>query len=644
MSYHRLLLRQLRRHLGSGGQERELQPLLDAISQAYHQADQERELLGRSLDLSSRELVERFEASQDQLKQLERSQSQLEYSLSLLNATLDATAEGMLVVDSAGRLRQQNRQLRDVFALDVPLHAELDAQQLARALIRRTLQPRQTMRQLRSLITSNDDRRQTQLIMADGRRLSVFTQPHQLGGTTIGRVWCFRDVTEQHQQEQLIRHQAEHDSLTGLPNRGLFHERLESAIRRAGQRDGVLAVLFIDLDNFKLVNDSAGHQIGDGLLRQVAKELQTSLRSNDVLARVGGDEFLLLLDELSGPAQGDVIAERIVQRLRQPMLIEDRRIWVHASIGVAVFPRDGLNGEELISRADLAMYHAKAQGRNNAQRFAPVLERQMRKQVDLHGQLQEALARDEMRMVLQPKVLLADGAMQSVEALLRWRNREGEWISPSDFIPAAERCGLIKPIGDWILQQALEWLCRPDVPESVSIAVNLSAWQLQDHSLIDRISEWLRQRGLPGERLELEVTESMLMENRETAVDFLRRLRLLGIRVAIDDFGTGYSSLNYLRWLPVDVLKIDRSFIQDLAAAEDARAIVRSIINLADNLRFELVAEGIEDQLTASILLEMGCSLGQGYLFSPPLSVDQLAEWMQSGRGRAQHLPAFEPS
>ena len=626
MSLHRLLLRQLRRHGVNEQQQASIDGLLRAVSAAYAQSDEERDLLGRSLELTSSELVQRFEESQQRLRQLEASQQQLQHSLSLLHATLDSTSEGMLVFDQHGRLTQQNRQLREIFQRTEPLAEGIPGTRLLRTLSAMAREPRSLIGLVRTLTRPDAQRRSTQISLKDGRQLALFTQAQVLDGKPVGRVWCLRDVTEQHRQEAKIRHQAEHDALTGLPNRRLFQEQLDHALDRAETRQLTLAVLFIDLDHFKLINDSVGHQVGDQVLCSVANELQSMLRTHDLLARVGGDEFLLLLNELADGRQAMQIADRIVERLKQPIIINGRKLWIHASIGVALYPRDGLAPDELVSRADMAMYQAKTRGRNNAQQFAPFIERQMRRQLELHEQLQEAMLRGELSMVLQPKVRLRDQYMLSAEGLLRWTTASGETISPVDFIPAAERSGLIKPIGDWVLSQGLDWLCRPDVPAHTSIAINLSARQLEDDILVGRIEGWLAERGLPGHRLELEVTESMLMQNRDIAIECLRQLRLLGVRIAVDDFGTGYSSLNYLRWLPIDVLKIDRSFVQDVTAAADARAIVRSVIGLAGNLGLEVVAEGIEDQETADILLDLGCELGQGYLFGRPMPAGELAQ------------------
>ncbi|MCJ8170301.1 putative bifunctional diguanylate cyclase/phosphodiesterase [Atopomonas sediminilitoris] len=627
MSLHRLLLRQLRRHLpdyaDNTAQQAALQDLLEAVSLAYQQNDHERALLERSLDITSQELIERFEQAQRSLHELEQSRGELQHSLSLLSATLEATVEGVLVVDTRGQVRQHNAQLGQLLQLS---HEHLSApQRLLKHVLRQLHQPSRQLRQLRSLWQQPSATATGELSLRDGRQLAFHTQPQIVAGEEIGRVWSFRDTTEQHNHDVLMQHQAEHDSLTGLANRSLFAQRLDHALLRAEQQQGQLAVLFIDLDNFKLINDSAGHHTGDELLCAVAQRLQAALRDCDVLARIGGDEFLVLLDELDHDAQAQQIAQRLLEVLRQPLLVEGKKLWVHASLGQALYPRDGTSASELISRADMAMYHAKSRGRNNAQSFSPVLEQQVLRRVDLQSQLQGALVRGEIHMALQPKVSLADSRIVGAEALMRWTTASGQSVSPMDFIPVAEQTGLIVQLGDWILQQALDWLSTQH-DQSLSIAVNLSALQLEDEQLPARLLSWLTLRNLQPERLELEVTESMLMQNRELASRFLEQVRHYGVRVAVDDFGTGYSSLNYLRWLPIDVLKIDRSFVHDLNTAQDARAIARSILSLAENLQLAVVAEGIEDPEAAAFLKEMGCSLGQGYWYSPPLSPEAFAE------------------
>ncbi len=625
MTLHRLLLRQLRRHAVEPAMQERIAGFIKAVSEAYQQADNDRTLLDRSLQLTSAELVERYDELQSQLRRLEDSERQLQHSLSLLHATLDAAGEGMVVLDLHGALLQQNQRLQSVFALPGPLPAGRSPRSMLRALARRVAQPAALTGFVRRIAAEAQCRLQAQFAMADGRQLSVFTQPQLMEERVVGRVWCFRDVTEQHQQEQRIRHQAEHDSLTGLANRLQFEQRLAQALARARAAGGQLAVMFIDLDHFKRINDSVGHQAGDQVLATVAAMLQSVLRGGDLLARMGGDEFILLLDRIDDREQIDAVARRIMDTLATPLQVGERRMAVQASVGVASFPQDGGSPEELIRRADMAMYEAKQKGRSTTQHFVPTIERQRRRDSELHEQLSGALERDEFSVVYQPQVRLGDGHLVGAEALLRWNDPLGISVSPALFIPAAERSGLIRSLGDWVLQRSLDWLASSGLEAGTRVSVNLSPRQLDDRQLATRISDYLARCGLGADRLELEVTESMLMENREVAIDCLRRLREAGVRIAVDDFGTGYSSLNYLRFLPIDVLKIDHSFVKDMAAASDARAIVRSIIGLAQNLDLELVAEGIEDAETAELLLGMGCKVGQGYYFGRPVSGEEIS-------------------
>lgn len=639
MTLHRLLLRQLRRHAVDASRQEELTDFLRAISQAYEQADMDRTMLDRSLQLTSRELVERYEQLQSHLKRLEASESELTQSLSLLHATLDASSEGMIVLDLNGALRQQNQKLQSVFSLPGPLSGSACPASLLRRLARLASHPASLVGFVRRVALESDCRLQAQFSLSDGRQLSVFTQPQLMDGVVVGRVWCFRDVTEQHQQEQRIRHQAEHDSLTGLANRLQFERRLAHAISRSGACGSQLAVMFIDLDHFKRINDSLGHQAGDQVLAMVASRLQAILRGGDLLARMGGDEFILLLDGVENRDQIDAVAQRIMQTLAAPLQLGQRRVQVQASVGVACFPQDGARPEELIRRADMAMYEAKQKGRSTTRHFVPTIERQRREDGELHEKLNGALERNEFHVVFQPQVRLLDGSLIGAEALLRWTDPLGLQVSPSLFIPAAERSGLIRSLGDWVLQRSLDWLADSGLAPETRVSVNLSARQLDDSHLAQRIADYLAGRGLRADRLELEVTESVLMENREVGIECLRKLRDTGVRIAVDDFGTGYSSLNYLRFLPIDVLKIDQSFVRDMVNAPDARAIVRSIIGLAENLNLELVAEGIENAATAALLWEMGCAIGQGYHLGRPANGEDVAL-----AGRAAALSASASS
>lgn len=439
-------------------------------------------------------------------------------------------------------------------------------------------------------------------------------------------IGMFYDVTEKRLNEERIARLAYYDVLTGLANRRLFEDRLENAVLRARRNSTSLAVLFIDLDRFKPVNDSLGHKAGDLLLKQVGVRLSGIVRDCDTTARLGGDEFAILLAGESGERKHvtEAVAQRILEALSMSFEIDGREISTGASIGISFYPYDGATPEVLIKHADVAMYQAKRNGRNCYRFFLPVMNEGALERLGLEEGLRHALERNEFELFFQPKVSTANGALTGAEALLRWRHPERGLVPPSDFIPIAEATGLIVPIGAWVLEQAchrvIEW--APHLPPGFRIAVNLSARQLQS-DVVKTVSEVIAVTGADPQRIELELTESMLMEDAEGAVELMNRLAGLGVQLSLDDFGTGYSSLSYLMRFPISRLKIDRSFVRDLPDNRGAIAIMQATIALAHSLDLTVVAEGVETVAQRDFLLAAGCGECQGYLFGPPVPVDQ---------------------
>jgi diguanylate cyclase (GGDEF)-like protein len=432
--------------------------------------------------------------------------------------------------------------------------------------------------------------------------------------------------------ETRLSYLAQFDALTGLPNRALLLDRFSQAIAQAGRHGKALAVLFIDLDEFKAVNDTLGHAAGDELLKAVAERLRQSVRAGDTVARIAGDEFAVLLAELSRADDAALVAQKIVARLGEPITLGGQEALVTASIGVATFPNDGQDCEALLAAADAAMYRAKQSGRNMYQFFTADLNVRLRARVQTIAELRRALERGELEVHYQPKFDLARRVPAGAEALLRWRHPLRGLTPPAEFIPVLEESGLIVPAGEWVLEQA----CR-DLKESLAlglpalpVAVNLSARQFRQQDLAARLRRIVESVGLPPGSIDLEITESQLVQDAEHAIAVMRELREAGIGVAIDDFGTGYSSLSYLTRFPVSALKIDRSFVARSLEEQRAAAIVHAIVDLAHTLGFTVIAEGIETEPQAAFLLDLGCDQGQGYLFARPQPIAQLRELLRS--------------
>jgi diguanylate cyclase (GGDEF)-like protein/PAS domain S-box-containing protein len=455
--------------------------------------------------------------------------------------------------------------------------------------------------------------------LADGRIILVTHRPMVHGGW----VATYEDITERQKAEDRIAYMARHDSLTGLPNRMLFHEKMAEGLDRVEGRRSSMAVLCLDLDNFKTVNDTLGHPIGDRLLSTVAQRLICVLGSNDTIARLGGDEFAILQ---SGPQPqaARTLARRIVEVLGQPIVIDSHEINSGVSVGIAVAPNDGLHADHLMKCADLALYRAKAEGRARYRFFEPDMDTRLQEKRALEIDLRRAVATGEFHLVYQPQVRSSDGELTGMEALLRWTHAERGAVPPAEFIPIAEETGLIVPLGEWVLRracsEAAQW------PGSIRVAVNLSPVQFKGRGLVATVASALATAGLSPHRLELEITEAVLLRDDEATIATLHQLRALGVRISMDDFGTGYSSLSYLRSFPFDKIKIDRSFIADLDRNRDSAAIVRAVAGLGLSLGIETTAEGVETAEQLELVRRDGCTEVQGYFFSRPRPAAEVLE------------------
>jgi diguanylate cyclase (GGDEF)-like protein/PAS domain S-box-containing protein len=467
---------------------------------------------------------------------------------------------------------------------------------------------------------------------------------HEFAGRTImmqhhpmkdgGWVSTHEDITEQRQNEARIRHLARHDALTDLPNRVQFLEEMvetEGALKRGEKA----AVLYIDLDHFKAVNDTLGHAIGDELIKQAAVRLWGTTRETDILARLGGDEFALLVRPIQTEADAARVADRIIKAIAAPFKISGHQIDIGVSVGIAIGPTDGEATDTLIKNADLALYKAKSEGRSTFHFFEPGLDAELQQRRSIEAGLRAALARDEFRLVFQPLLGLKENRVTCAEALLRW-DRDDRSVSPAEFIPIAEETGLIVPIGEWVLREACA--AAAGWPGNTRVAINLSPVQFKNRDLCAQIKAILKETGLAATRLELEITESLLLAENDQILKTLHDLRKLGVRISMDDFGIGYSSLSYLRSFPFDKIKIDRSFMRDLTKRGDSLAIIKAIIGLGQSLGMSTTAEGVETEEQLELVRKHGCDEVQGFLFSPPLALPALTSLLEADRGKVRPL------
>ena len=456
--------------------------------------------------------------------------------------------------------------------------------------------------------------------LSDGRVFLIANTPIADGGWLA----THEDVTERQRAQEQIVHMARHDALTDLPNRVLLRERLEHELKRV-KRGECLAVLCLDLDHFKSVNDTLGHPIGDELLKRVADRLRGATREPDTVARLGGDEFAIIMTQLKQPTDASALSRRIRESISRPYQINGHQIVTNISIGISVAPIDDMDPDILLKNADLALYGAKSDGRGTYRFFEAEMDARMKVRRDLEMDLRKALLNGELELHYQPLVNLQDNEISALEALLRWNHPTRGVISPVDFIPIAEETGLIIPIGEWVLRTA----CKEagNWPDHVKVAVNVSPAQLKSRNFLDTVISALGDSGLPAGRLQLEITESVLMQNTFATLETLHALRKLGVQIAMDDFGTGYSSLSYLRSFPFDKIKIDRSFIQDLSNGAEPLAIVHAVAGLAKCLNMISTAEGVETQQQLDALQAMGCTEMQGYLFSRARPVKELGQF-----------------
>jgi diguanylate cyclase (GGDEF)-like protein/PAS domain S-box-containing protein len=452
-------------------------------------------------------------------------------------------------------------------------------------------------------------------------------------GSILSVITLAQDVTASRQAQERLTYLAYHDELTGLPNRTLFNDRLSQAMIEARRQGRHVAVILLDVDNFKTVNDTMGHAAGDELLRDIGKRLQVCVRESDTVARFGGDEFGMVLVDLGDPADAIKVAQKILDAFAPPFFVGGRELLVGTSLGITIYPVDADNLEGLTKNADSAMYHAKAKGRNNFQFYAAELTTRAHSRFNMETGLRRALERREFELHYQPTYEMRTGMMTGVEALLRWKNPDLGAMPPADFMALAEESGLIMPIGEWVLRTGCEQLLRwqEQGRHGINLAINLSSMQVRHNRLKQTVSTVLAETGLDPGRILFEVTESLIMDGGSEVAEILTGLKQIGVSITLDDFGTGYSSLSYLKRLPIDALKIDRSFLRDLPGDQDAAAIVRAIVAMAHGMRMKVIAEGVETDEQEAFLRDEGCDEAQGFLRAAPVPAAEVrAEWFRS--------------
>ncbi|GAA3954004.1 putative bifunctional diguanylate cyclase/phosphodiesterase [Allohahella marinimesophila] len=633
--FHSLLARQLERLAEADGVDAATLPtsFLQAVNEAYLQHDEARRVFERTIDLSNRDLEERYELLEKQHKALDDSTSQLKLSHALLYDTLNSTKDAVVVLDLKGNVIIHNKQFRKMFGVPA------EATPLDKHHIRSCFKARvENLDELTSVWNFNKQypaqTSRCMIMLKDDRFVECYTIPRLRDGETIGRVWSFSDITEIKRSEQLAVHNSHHDALTGLPNRNLLTEWLKREAARE-PRDlknrKSTAVLFIGVDGFKVVNELQGVEFGDRLLCLIAQRLTNACRGS-ALARHGGDEFVVLAENLGDTFQITLLAEEILQQISQPFMLSSQTIHISVSIGIALFPGDGQNPETLLRKSNIAMFHAKQKGRNNFQFFADQLELMAHHRLQLRNDLRRALTNQEFRLVYQPKIDLATREIRGAEALIRWQPANGDPISPAQFIPSAEENGFIVEIGEWVIdevgRQLAEWR---EQGRGCPVALNISTKHFQLGDLVGSIKQMIERYNIEPDLIEIEVTESAFIEDMPKTALALTTLRAMGVLCSIDDFGTGFSSLSYLLTLPIDILKIDKIFVDNATQSAKQQALLKTIVELAHALDIRVVAEGIEDEATGTLLHQLHCDMAQGFYFSRPLPPETFHTLLLSG-------------
>lgn len=559
----------------------------------------------------------------------ERTNS-LQHALSLTRATLESSADGILVVDNQGKVVDCNTKYMTMWSIPEPIqHTKRfdDILEHQKSLIKDC----EIFEAKLSEIKSKEHGVSIEIFkLKNGKAFELYTQPHQLNSNIIGRVWSYRDITERLFLEEKLAHQANHDSLTGLPNRELLNDRLEQALAEGKRYNNMVGVIFFDLDRFKLINDSLSHEVGDELLQQVAARLKGLIRDVDTIARLGGDEFVMVLPRVVREDDLMKIANNIITTLREPFMIGKRELVITSSAGISHFPKDGVTISELLRNADLAMYRSKEAGGNQFQFYTESLNTRTAQFFEMSFALRHALNHNELFLVYQPQIESGSSSIIAAEALLRWQHPQKGLVLPLDFIPIAEQSGMLMELEEWILKEACsqnkKWQDQGFKP--IRVSVNVTTHLVNQPNFVEIIAKTLTETGLKGQWLEIELTENLIIHS-ESAVKAVHELKKLGVHIALDDFGAGNSCLNMLRNIPIDTLKIDKTFIDNITTNKNDELIVSAIIAMAKSLNLDVVAEGVENQSQIDFLNQQKCREYQGYYYSKPVIADALEKMLK---------------
>lgn len=558
-------------------------------------------------------------------KEVENRTFSLQKSLSLVKATLESSKDGILVINNEGKIVDYNKKFISMWEIPQSILETKNEWRVIGHMQNLLVDADDFFTKMKELHTHEDAASIDVIKLIDGRILECFSQPQKLDDHTVGRVLNFHDITKRAKLEEELHHQATHDSLTGLPNRIFLLSKVKEAIKRSEENHSHFALAFLDLDRFKLINDSLSHAMGDELLRLTATRLQKALQPTDTLARLGGDEFVIVMSDLNKPEDILPQAYKFLKLFKKPFNIAGREVTITASIGVSLFPKDGITIDVLLKNADSAMYKAKELGANNFQLYLPEMNAHTLEQLDQEMNLRHAIKNGELFLCYQPQFDLTAEKLVAVEALVRWQHPKKGMLLPIDFIPLAEQTGLILEIGEWVLHTACAqnkaWQDEGLPP--IRVAVNVTAQQFRQQNLVEVVKKVLRDTGLKPQYLEIELTENVIISSMEI-MKTVTALKELGINIAIDDFGTGYSSLSYLKKIPLDRLKIDSSFIQHIQSKNDDEVIIRAIIAMAKNLELEVLAEGVETENQLNFLKSNQCEEIQGFYYSKPLTAFEL--------------------